>query len=143
VAPPPPRRLAALLQELRRVFADRLQHADARLLVGPLPLRPPEQALLDEGGQPRHHPRARVAVVAHSRGRLRGAAADEDGEPPEERALGGREQVVAPGEGVAQGALARWQVVPPARQQRQPPFQPDQQGARGEQGQPGGRQLQR
>jgi len=146
VAPPPLRRLAAPLQELRRVLSDRLQHADARLLAGPLPLRPPEQTLLDEGGQPGQHPcarRAAGAVVAHGHGRLGGAAADEDGEPPEERALGGREQVVAPGEGVAQGALARRQVVRPARQQRQPPFQPGQQGARGEQGQPGGRQLQR
>src|SRR5207302_3477454 len=53
-------------------------------------------------------------------GGVHGAAASEDGEPAEERLFGGREQVVAPRDGAAQGLLPLGQVARAASQQRQP-----------------------
>ena len=56
------------------------------------------------------------APSPHDRlGRLQGEAADEDGQPAEERLLLGREQVVAPGDGVAHRPQPGGQVARPAR----------------------------
>ena len=65
-----------------------------------------------------------------SLGSLQRPPPDEDAQPPEEDLLGWSEQVVAPGDRVAQGLLSRRQVTRPPRQRRQAALQPRQQRRR-------------
>jgi hypothetical protein len=58
---------------------------------------------------------------------LQGAAADEDGETPEELLLLGIEQVVAPRKCVVECLLACWGILCPARQDSESLAQPCQQ----------------
>ncbi len=134
------RRLAALRQLLQRVGADRLQHREARLpiRVG----RRVHESLVDQ----RRHPVqdvARARADGHRLGRLQGEAADEDGQPAEQRPLLAGQQVVAPGDRVAQGPLPRRGVARAPRQQGQAVRQPGQQGRRSEHLGAGRRQLDR
>ena len=73
-----------------------------------------------------------VTTVGRNRlGRLQREAADEDGEPAEQRLLRGREQVVAPGDRVAHRPLpGSGRSRAAAGQQRQPPLQPGQERRR-------------
>jgi hypothetical protein len=50
------------------------------------------------------------AGKAHTFGSFERAAADEDGQASKQRLLLERQQVVAPGDCLAQGAVARWRV---------------------------------
>ena len=82
---------------------------------------------LDANGVPHgvQHFHAEAAVgVAHRLGCVQRPAAREDGQPAEESLRSGREQVVAPGDGVAQGPLAGGQVARPAGEHGQPVVQP-------------------
>ena len=56
--------------------------------------------------------------------RFQRAAVDEHRQPPEEDLLRRREEVVAPGDRVPHRLQAQRPIAAPARQQRQPPFQP-------------------
>jgi hypothetical protein len=95
--------LAATLQQLASVLADRLQHPEALLGV-------PEQAFVDERLQS-------VEVCVHDLlGRLERATAPEDGHPGVEPLLVRREQVVRPGDRRPQRLLARVGVATCAEQ---------------------------
>ena len=133
-------RLAARRQPLQPVLADRLQHREAGLAVDALRLA--QQALVDQrrdeierseltsrgrgvasGG--RHSATASARLPSsdprpppHRLGRLEREAAGEDGQPAKERLLVRRQQVVAPGDGVAHRPLAGRQVARAAGQQR-------------------------
>ncbi len=61
---------------------------------------------------------AAIASMAES------ATTDKDREPPEKPLLLGFEEVVAPGNGIAQGLLPRWSISCPTRQYSQPLVQP-------------------
>ncbi len=144
--------LAALLQPLQRELADRLQHPVPGLAVERLLL--PQQALLDQRldavqdhqverrQRDRRGARARRIAGTDRLGGLQGAA-PEDGQPPEQRLLVRRQQVVAPGDGVAQGPLAGRQVARAAGQQRQPALHPLEHRPRRQRPDAGGGQLDR
>src|SRR5215210_3562320 len=102
--------LAARLELLYGILADRLQHPEARLTVRAVLLT--EQAL---GGQ-RRHPVQDVRPegafgVADRLDCLQRAAAHEDRQASVQRLLLGAEQVIAPGDGVAEGLLAGRQIT--------------------------------
>jgi hypothetical protein len=142
---PPPRRrvLPARRQLLERVLADRLQHPEPRRAVRAV--RRLEQTLLRQREQPVQaagRAAARAAARAgHGRRALGGAAPGEDAQPPEERLLRGRQEGVAPRDGVPQRPLARRGVPRPAGEQGQAPLQPRPQRRGREHPRPGGRQL--
>ena len=99
--------LVAGRQLLQAELADRLQHAEARLAsrAGALcrtRLLSTSEAMPSRTSMPRIRPSPATASAASSV-----QPADEDGQAPEERLLGGVEQVVAPGDRVAQGPLPR------------------------------------
>ena len=129
--------LAARLEPLERVGADRLQHREARLAVGLLLLA--EQAVVDQRREAGQDARA----AADRLGGLERAAADEDGEPREERLLVRPEQRVAPVDRRAQRLLARGQVARAAGEQVEALLEPGEQRLRREQLRARGRQLDR
>ena len=116
VSPPEVGLLAGRCQLLQPELADRLQHREARLAIRTFSLA--QKAL---GGQRRHavqHVEAERSVrIADGLGSLQGAAADEDRQAAVERLLLGREQVVAPGDGVPQGLLAGGKIASAAGQE--------------------------
>src|SRR6266511_449403 len=92
--------LARLLEPLGSVMPDRLQHREPRILVRPLQ---PHQARVDE----RRKPVDDVEVIpADALRRLEGASSREHGELQEQALLLRLEQVVAPVDRGAEGALA-------------------------------------
>src|SRR5258708_27673986 len=108
-------RLAAGEQTLVREVANRLERPEARPLVLPVRRRLClQQTLFHQARQPRERTRVR--------GRLRGSAdridglrreaAGKDRQPPEELLLVRRQELLAPGDGLAQGALMRRRVTP-------------------------------
>jgi hypothetical protein len=101
---------------LRGILAQALEHGELRGLVRPD--GPPQQALVDQRGGGGEDVHARLA--AQALGRLEGPAADEDRQAPEQRALGRRKQVIAPGDGRAQRAVPRREVVRAAGEQEHP-----------------------
>ena len=109
--------LAGCLELLAGVLADRLEHPEARLAVGVL-AEAQQQALLDERVEV-FEGVARAVRVADGRGRLEPEAADEHGQAPKQRLLALEQQVVAPGDRVAQRALALVGVQRAAGQQGQ------------------------
>jgi hypothetical protein len=124
-------------QPLQRKLADRLQHGVARRR--PV-LGAPHQALVDQHGQSVQD----VAVaVDHGLGGVQRPAAGEHPEPPEERLLCLAEEVVAPGDRIAQRPLAGGQVARAAGQRQPPIAQPGQQRRRREDPALGGGQLDR
>jgi PAS domain S-box-containing protein len=80
--------------------------------------------------------RGRPLLPSHGLRRFQAEAADEDGEPAEEALLRSAEQVVAPGDGAAQGALARGEVARADAQGLQPLVEQPDEGLRGESGHP-------
>ncbi len=142
VGTPDRRLLAARGELLQGVLADGLQHPEPGLAVGArLPM---EQAPVDQRREGREDVELRaVARPADRLRRLQRTAAGEDGQAAEEDPLLFGEQVVAPGDGVAQGAQPRRLVARPAGQQRQPALQPRQQRRRREDGAARGGQLDR
>ena len=133
--------LAGRVELLERVLADRLEHPEARLAVGVL-AQPQQQALLDERVEV-FEGVARAVRVADGRGRLEPEAADEDGQAPEQRLLPLEQQVVAPGDRVAQRPLALVGVLGAAGQQGQPLVEPAQERLRRERAHPRRGQLDR
>ena len=146
--------LAARLESIVGELADGLQHEVAGLIGRPW--RSLQQALVDErrdaveDGDGKAEGGRRAIVVYSSSvcpsardgfGCLQGEAAGEDGQPAEEGLFVGGEQVVAPGDRVAHGALPRGQVAGAAGQQAQPVGQARQEGGRGEGPHPGGGEL--
>ena len=112
---------------LETELPDRLQHAEARVRAGCR--HGPHQALVGEGGDPGED--VERAVVTDDRlRRLERPTAAEDGQPPKEGRLVPLQQVVAPGDGVAQGALPRRGVAWSTGEDGQAAFQPFQQGVR-------------
>ena len=107
------RALARVVQLLRGVLADRLQH--------PVPGRRSgyrdDQRLLDQCGE---HVERRVARTAHPRRRVLGRAAGEDRQPPRQRALGFVEQVPAPVDDRTQGLVPRRSRPRAVREQPEP-----------------------
>ena len=73
--------------------------------------------------------------------RLQGAAADEDGEAPEQHLLLRLQQVVTPGDGVAQGALSLGRIPRPTGEEGQPLLQTGQHRLRREHAHPRRGQL--
>ena len=134
--------LAARRQPLQPELADRLQHPVARLLR----LRAADllhDALLDQRRDAVERIEPAVAHAGDRFGPRQVEAADEDGQAAKERLLGRVEQVVAPGDGVAHRPQPVRQVAGAAGQQRQGPLQPRQQRRRRQDGDAGGRQLDR
>ena len=103
-------------QLLQPELADRLQHPVARTSPsGSASGLVCSRALVDQRPEPLQDVDPGLARRGdHRLGRLQGAAADEDGQPPEQRLLLGREQVVAPGDGVAHRPQPGGQVARPA-----------------------------
>jgi hypothetical protein len=130
--------LAALGQPLGGELAHRLQDPEPRLTRRAV-LRP-EQAVL---AQPLHQPHGvqPAARVDHGLDRFQRESAREGRQPPEHGLFVGVEQVMAPGDGVAQGALPGRGVPRASRQERQAVFQPRQERFRRKQADPRRRQL--
>jgi hypothetical protein len=103
-----------------------------------------DQALVDQRRQPAQHVvRATGRPSADRLGRVQRAATREGAEPPEQRPLARREQVVAPRQRRPQAALAGRPVAGSIGQQQQPPVEPRQKRLRREQLGPMRRQLDR
>ena len=112
---------------LETELPDRLQHAEARVRAGCR--HGPHQTLVGEGGDPGED--VERAVVTDDRlRRLERPTAAEDGQPAKEGRLVPLQQVVTPGNGVAQGALPRRSVAWSTGEDGQAAFQPFQQGSR-------------
>jgi len=110
--------LPARLDLLQRELADRLQHPESRL---PLLLALAQQALVDQRPEPVQHVDAQAAPDGADRlGRLQGTAAHEHRQPTEQSLLRPIQQVVAPGDRVAQGLLPTGPVRRASRQQGEP-----------------------
>ena len=145
--------LPACCQPLQPVLADRLQHPIARLAVR-THVRP-QEAVCHQGGDEIEDVNAvrrregRIVQsfrlnVTPSRclrgdgfGRFQGQATGEDRQAAKERLLGGVEQVVGPGDGVAHRPQPGRDVPWPAGQQRQAAFQAVQQCRRRQRGDTG------
>jgi hypothetical protein len=84
-----------------------------------------------------------VRACAHHRRRRQRAAAYKHPQPPEKRLCVWVEQVVTPGDGVAQGLLASGQIARSAGKEWQPLVEPRQQRLGGEDADARRRQLQR
>src|SRR5436190_995992 len=115
--------LPARRENLQPILADRLQHQEAWPLAFLLGLL--QQALVDKRG---HCIQDWLHLIAkRAANRLDGfqrATTGKDREPPEKPLLVGIEEVVAPGNGIAEGLLPRWQIAFPTRQYSQALPQP-------------------
>src|SRR5215471_3717922 len=128
------------LEGFPSVLTDRLQHHETRLLLLWLALS--QQTLVDEGG---HAIQNRSRLVAQGSGdsfdcRERHSP-DKNAQPPEEPLLGGFQEVIAPGNGVAQRLVPLEGILCPARQEREALAQPGEQCLRRKQRDTGGGQL--
>src|SRR6266702_112889 len=111
--------LPARRENLQPILADRLQHHQAWLLAFLLGLL--QQALVDKRShciQDWLHLIAKRA--AHRLNGLERATTGKDREPPEKPLLLGIEEMVAPGNGIAEGLLPRGPIAFPTRQYSQP-----------------------
>ena len=86
-------------------------------------LGPEHQRLVDQRGQAVEDVPAELPGTADGLGRLQRPAAGEHRQPGEQPPLGVREQVVAPGDGAAQGPLPVREGPGPGGQQREAPLQ--------------------
>ena len=127
-------------QALQPELPDVLQHAESRLRLRSLGL--PEQALVHEranriqGARPAFH-----LPGAYLLGPLQREAAHEHCQPSEEWPLLGLQEVIAPGDGLPQGLVAGRPVPRPTLEEVQPAPEPLQDRVRGEELDPGRRQL--
>src|SRR5688572_12421999 len=117
-------RLSRLDQLLETVLAHRFQHPEARLTRAVFLLA--QEAALDERGDAGKYV-DRPVPTGDGLGRLECATASKDRKLPEHSLLVCSEQVVAPGNGIAHGALPGRQVAPAAGQYRKPLLEPRQQ----------------
>ena len=131
--------LAGAVQLLAPELADRLQHREPRRPAGGL--GPADQRLVDQGGEPVEGVHPEVLGIADRLGRLERPAAGEHRQPGEQAPLDRVEQVVAPGDGAAQGPLPVREGPGPGGQQGEALLEPGQDlGGRQHLG-PGGGQL--
>src|SRR6266567_6793439 len=110
-------------ENLQPILADRHQHQEAWLLAFLLGLL--QQALVEKRGngiQGWLHLIAKRA--AHRLDCWKPATTGKDREPPEKPLLVGIEEVVAPGDGIAEGLLPRGPIAFPTRQDSQRLVQP-------------------
>src|SRR5215208_1257136 len=115
--------LTARRELFEGILADRGEHAEAWLAVGPILL--PHQALLDERGEPVQDVDAQSAFrVANRPCRLQRAAALQHREPTEEDLLHRRQQVIAPGDRVSKRLLAAGDVARATGEERETLVQP-------------------
>ena len=144
--------MAPGLQMLQGELPDGLQHAEARFAVRLHILE--DQPAIDEIGEVVEH-----AVWVHSERmlpglprsgrcdqgfrRLEGEAAGKDREGLEEPLLVGRQEVVAPGDRVAQRALPVGEIAGAAREDIEPAVEPEQEGGGRKDAGAGGGQLDR
>ena len=135
-------RLAAGLELFQGILTDRLQHPEAQLAVPGSPSRR-TRLLATSDSRPSRLSTSPSSRSAHGVGGFQRPAADEDGEAAEEAALGLVQQVVAPGDRVAQRLLTGRQVACAAGQEGKSSLQPADDRLGREQADPGGRQLDR
>ena len=112
--------LAALLEALEGVVADRRQHPEARLAVGLLRLA--QKALVDELAEALEEVHADVGA-GDGLDLVEAPATGEDTEAREQPPLRLAKEVPAPGDRAAQRALAFGQVARPGRQQVEARFE--------------------
>src|SRR5437763_9301404 len=128
------------LEDLQRILPNRLKHPQTWLF--PLLFGLLQQALLDERGHALESlPRMITRCFTDGLDCFEGAAVDKDRQSSKEALLFFIEQMVAPGNRIAQALLARWYIASPARQEGEPLGESGQQGLRREQGDAGGRQF--
>lgn len=116
--------LATLLEMHQRELAHGLQEGEARFAA---PIRHHEAVIDEHPHHVEHRRRPRIGERAHRLGRGECAAAREDGEPPEHRPRCVREEVVAPCERRAQGAVPFRQIVGSVGEEGKPQFEARQQ----------------
>jgi hypothetical protein len=113
--------VAVFGQPLLPELADRLQHREPG--VAGRGLGPEHQRLVDQRGQAVEDVQPELGGVAYRLDGLEGPAAGEHRQPGKQSPLGVREQVVAPGDGPAQGPLPAREGPGPGGQQREAPLQ--------------------
>ena len=118
-------------QAFQRMLANCLKHPEAQV-AGRLFLA--QEVLVDQGRHAVDHVEVQIrpASCDHRFGRGQRAAADEHREATIQHLLVRSEQVVAPGDRLAQGLLANGQIAGPACQRSQPVLQPREQRLRRE-----------
>ena len=133
--------LPALLEPLQRELAHRLEQRQPRPLARLV--RSPDEALVDERLQVVEHRARRHHPPSELLGRRKSAASCADRHALEEPLLVGLEEVVAPRQRVAHGALSRRQIRRPADEEVERRAQPLEQRLRREQPHSGGGELDR
>jgi hypothetical protein len=128
---------AARGQLFQRVLADRLQHQVARRTIRAL--RGPEQAAPHERG----HALQDVAAARNRPRRIEREAADEDPQPPKEHLVPLLQQVMAPGDRIAQTSQPFGYIAGTVGQHGQTVLKPDRQCCGRKDAYPGGSQLDR
>ena len=120
VGVPPAHSLALALESqlLESKFTNRLEHAEAHSARRAYGLQQ------TAGNQSVDAVQHIVTIRAHRLRRLQAAAADKDGHAAKKRLPRPIEQVIAPGNSVAQGVLARRQVARTTGEKLQPMLQP-------------------
>src|SRR5215210_4279812 len=118
MAPSYARPLTTLFQPFERILADRLEHAEPRLAVGVFASS--NQALGGERFQAIQNVDAETARITDGLGGPHRPPAHEDREATEQAAFALVQEVVTPGDGVAERLLAGRQVARATCQQRQP-----------------------
>ncbi len=129
---------SASSQLLQPEFPDGLQHREAG---GGPDLAPSDQRLVHQGRQPLQDVQAEPTRIAHDFRGLDGPAPHEGRQPGEQPPLGFVQEVVAPGDGVAQGALALGEGPDPGGEEGEAALQPRQHLLGREDLGPGGGQL--
>jgi hypothetical protein len=114
--------LAARLELLQPVLTDRLEHPKARLAAGVRAAS--DKTLGNERLQASQDVNVRLVQAAHRLSGLQRPPAQENGEATKQPALGIVQEILAPGDRVAQGLLTGREITGPAGQERQPSFQP-------------------
>ena len=134
-------RLAGLSQGRGRELPERVEHPVARVPEH-RPLGHHQRLIHQRGDQRQNVPDRDALIGAHRLGHLQ-RPAREDRQPPEQGLLRGREQVITPLQGGAQGALARRSGPVAGRQQPEPVAQPGADLLRRQDPDPGRGQLDR
>src|SRR6266566_7505405 len=104
--------LASRSQALQPVLPDRLQHHETGFLT--VLIRLSQQALIDQGRYPIQHVcRHLTESLIETLHSFQCAAANKNGEAPEETLLCGIKQIITPSEHVAQALLPRRNILWP------------------------------
>src|SRR6266516_1524179 len=102
--------LPGYLERFQPILADGFQHHQVWFLSLLFDLV--QQVLVQERGDCIQDPfRSPIQRYADGLDRFQGAATYEDREPPEEALFLGTQEIIAPGDSVAQGLLAGWSIL--------------------------------